>query len=96
MTQALRQLVAVVERYPELRAQSNVSRLQEELTTTENQIAFSRQHYNDVAMSYNTLQQLFPANLIAGVFRFQGAEYFSAEESDRAVPRVDLSLRANV
>ncbi len=93
LTQALRQLVAVVERYPELRAQSNVSQLQEELTTTENQIAFSRQHYNDVVMSYNTLQQLFPANLIAGVFRFEEADYFAADEADRAVPRVDLSLR---
>jgi LemA protein len=94
LTQALRQLVAIVERYPDLRANANVLRLQEELTTTENQIAFSRQHYNDVTMSYNTLQEVFPANLIAGVFRFERADYFSAEEAERAAPRVDLSLRS--
>ena len=69
-------------------------RLQEELTTTENQIGFSRQHYNDVVMRFNTVQEIFPANLIAGVFRFEPAAFFEADEGDRAVPEIDLSLRS--
>ncbi len=94
LTKALRQLIAVVENYPELRGTANVLRLQEELTTTENQIGFSRQHYNDVVMRFNTLQEMFPANLIAEVFRFEPAEFFEAEEADRVTPEVDLSLRS--
>ncbi len=93
LTKALRQLVAVVENYPDLRGTENVLRLQEELTTTENQIGFSRQHYNDVVMRFNTRQEVFPANLIAGVFGFERSDLFSAGESDRATPRVNLSLR---
>jgi LemA protein len=94
LTEALRRLVAVVESYPDLSGTSNVLRLQEELTTTENQIGFSRQHYNDVVMRFNTLQEMFPTNLIAEVFRFERADFFSAEDGDRAAPRVDLSLRS--
>lgn len=93
LTQAVRQLFAVVENYPTLRANENVRQLQEELTTTENQISFARQFYNDVAMRFNTLQEIFPANLIAIAFSFQRAEFFSAGEEDRATPQVDLSLR---
>ncbi len=94
LTQALHQLVAVVERYPDLRGTANVLQLQEELTTTENQIGFSRQHYNDIAMRFNTRQEVFPANLISTVFGFRRADLFSAEEADRVTPRVDLSLRS--
>ncbi len=94
LTKALRQLVAVVESYPELRGTENVLRLQEELTTTENQIGFSRQHYNDLVMRFNTLQEVFPANLIAEVFRFTPAEFFAVAESERETPSVDLSLRS--
>lgn len=93
LSRALRQLFAVVENYPQLRANENVLRLQEELTTTENQLGFARQFYNDVVMRFNTQQDVFPASLIAGVFGFRHAEFFAAEESDRAVPPVDLSLR---
>jgi len=93
LTQALHRLVAVVEKYPDLSGSANVLRLQEELTTTENQIGFSRQHYNDVAMRFNTLQEVFPDNAIASVFAFERADLFSADESDRVTPRVDLSLR---
>ena len=93
LSRALRQLFAVAENYPQLRANENVLRLQEELTTTENQLGFARQFYNDVVMRFNTQQDVFPASLIAGFFGFQHAEFFAAEESDRAVPPVDLSLR---
>lgn len=92
LTRALRQLFAVAENYPQLRANENVMQLQEELTTTENQLVFARQHYNDVVMGFNTQQDVFPANLIAGHFGFEHAELFAADESDRAVPPVDLTL----
>lgn len=94
LSRALRQLFAVVENYPQLRASENVLRLQEELTTTENQLGFARQYYNDVVMRFNTQQDVFPANLIAGNFGFQHAELFAAEASDRAVPPVDLTLKS--
>ena len=76
-----------------LRANENVLRLQEELTTTENQLGFARQFYNDVTMRFNTQQEVFPASLIASRFGFQRAEFFAAGEEDRAGPQVDLSLR---
>jgi LemA protein len=90
---ALRQLLAVVENYPALRANQNALRLQEELTTTENQLGFARQFYNDAVMRFNTQQEIFPANLIAGLFAFQPAELFAAEAAERLTPAVDLSLR---
>jgi LemA protein len=93
LTQALRQLFALFENYPTLRSNDNVMRLQEELTTTENQIAFARQFYNDTVMRYNTQQEVFPANVIASQFNFQRAQFFTAAEEDRATPQVDLSLR---
>lgn len=93
LSRALRQLFAVVENYPQLRANENVLQLQEELTTTENQLGFARQHYNDVAMRFNTQQELFPSNLVAGAFGFQPAEFFAADEPARVTPTVDLSLR---
>ena len=92
LSRTLRQLFAVAENYPQLRASENVQQLQKELTTTENQLGFARQFYNDVVMRFNTQQDVFPANLIAGNFGFQHAELFSADDGDRAVPPVDLSL----
>jgi len=92
LTQALRQLVALVENYPTLRANENVLRLPEELTTTENQLGFARQFYNDTVMRFHTMQELFPANLIASRLGFQRAEFFSAGEEERRTPQVDLSL----
>lgn len=92
LTRALRQLFAVAESYPQLRANENVMHLQEELTTTENQLGFARQYYNDVVMRFNTQQDVFPANLLAGHFGFQHAELFAADDSAHAVPPVDLSL----
>lgn len=92
LSRALRQLFAVAESYPQLRANENVLRLQEELTTTENQLGFARQYYNDVATQFNTQQDVFPANLVARPFGFAHAELFAAGDADRAVPAVDLTL----
>jgi LemA protein len=92
LTGTLRSLFAVVENYPELKANQNVLELQEQLTTTENQIAFSRQHYNATVLDYNTAIQVFPAVLIAGLFGFTKREFFDAEPEASAVPDVDLSL----
>ena len=87
-------LLAVMENYPQLKADQNVLRLQEELTTTENQIAFARQAYNDVVLSLNTRIESFPSNVIAGNFGFKPAEYFKGAPEDQAVPKVDLSMSA--
>ena len=87
-------LLAVMENYPQLKADENVVRLQEELTTTENQIAFTRQAYNDVVLALNTKVETFPTNIIASNFGFKGADYFKAAPGDEALPKVDLSLGA--
>ena len=92
LTQTLRSLFAVVENYPDLKANQNVLALQEQLTTTENQIAFSRQHYNASVMEYNTSIQTFPAVLIAGGMGFTKREFFEAEPEAQQVPQVDLTL----
>jgi LemA protein len=90
---ALGRLLAVVERYPDLKATGNIAALQEELTSTENKIAFARQIYNDTATRYNIRQAQFPVNLVAGVANASPAELWElADESERAVPKVDLSL----
>jgi LemA protein len=95
LSRALRQLLAVAENYPQLRANENVLHLQEEVTTTENQLGFARQYYNDVATQFNTQQDLFPAALVARRFGFQHAELFAAGDAERAVPAVDLTLPTN-
>ncbi|HVN87716.1 MAG TPA: LemA family protein [Candidatus Binatia bacterium] len=94
LTRSLGRLLAVIENYPELKANQNVLQLQEELTTTENQIGFARQFYNDVVMRFNTRLDVFPSNVIANFFAFQRAEFFAADDADKAVPRVDLSLKS--
>jgi len=89
LTGALRQLFALSEAYPNLKANENFTQLQEELTSTENKIAFSRQHYNDSAAVYNTARQKFPNNLVAGTFGFQKQDYFEIEEpAHREAPQV--------
>src|ERR1700733_101752 len=92
ITTGLGRLLAVIENYPQLKADENVLKLQEELTTTENQIAYARQAYNDVVLELNTRIQTFPSNLIAGNFGFKAAEYFKGAPEDAAVPKVDLSM----
>ncbi len=97
LSAALGRLFAVVEAYPQLKATGNVSQLQEELTSTENRIAFARQHYNDVSTQYNTKQQQFPTNLVAGLAKATPAELWEiTDAAERAVPRVDLSARPGV
>jgi LemA protein len=79
LTQTLRSLFAVAENYPQLKANENMLKLQEELTTTENRISFARQHYNDQAMKLNTRIEVFPTNLIANAFSFQKKDFFEVE-----------------
>jgi LemA protein len=89
---ALSRFNLVVERYPQLKATGNISQLQEELTSTENRVAFARQAYNDTATTYNVRQQQFPWSLIAGLARAEHVELWEiTDEGDRAVPTVDLS-----
>jgi Uncharacterized conserved protein len=92
LTGALRSLFAVVENYPDLKANQNVMQLQEELTTTENQIGFSRQHYNSTVRDFDTSIQTFPNVLMAGMMGFRSRDYFQIEEADAAVPEVNLNL----
>jgi LemA protein len=92
LTGTLRSLFAVVENYPDLKANQNVLSLQEELTTTENQISFSRQHYNASVLEYNNAIQVFPNVLLAGMFGFTKREFFEAEAEAANVPNVDLSV----
>jgi LemA protein len=95
LTAGVGRLLAVMENYPQLKANENVLRLQEELTTTENQISYARQAYNDLAMHLNTRIESFPANIIADHFGFKPAEYFKAAPEDVATPKVDLSINAH-
>ena len=90
LTGALRQLFALVENYPDLKANQNVLQLQEEVTTTENQIGFARQHYNATVKELNQSIQTFPNVLFAGALGFKEREYFQIEEADTAVPEVNL------
>ena len=90
LTGALGKLFALMENYPDLKANQNVSRLMEELSGTENKIAFSRQFYNDSVMSLNNAVQSFPSNFVAGMFHFTEATYFEVPEAETAVPKVDL------
>ncbi len=89
LTGALKSLFAVSEAYPDLKANQNFLPLQEELTSTENKIAFARQFYNDTTMGFNTRIESFPVNLIAGTFNFKKAEFFETEaEAERNAPDV--------
>ncbi len=81
-----------MENYPELKANQNVLELQEQLTTTENQISFSRQHYNATVLDYNTAIATFPNAMLAGPFGFAKRDFFDAEPEASNVPNVDLSL----
>jgi LemA protein len=88
---ALTRFFAVAEAYPDLKSSQNMRDLQEELASTENKIAFARQHYNDTATGYNTKQMQFPTNLVAGLAKAVPAELWEiTDEAERAVPKVDL------
>ncbi len=87
---ALGRLLAVFESYPDLKANQNVLQVQEELTSTENRVAFARQGYNDAVMAYNTRRESFPENIVAGLFAFKEAMLLEATESkeERQAPKV--------
>ena len=90
LTGALKSLFALSEAYPDLKANQNFLSLQEELTSTEDRIAYSRQFYNDSVMKYDNKIESIPSNIIAGMFGFKGREYFKAEEGATEVPRVQF------
>ena len=87
---AMGKLFALMENYPDLKANENVARLMEELSATENKIAFSRQFYNDSVMALNNAVETFPSNIVAGMFHFKQATYFEVPEGETAVPSVNL------
>lgn len=91
LTETLKSLFAVAENYPTLRANENFLRLQEELSATENKIAFARQFYNDEAMLYRIMIEKFPTNIIAGIFRFKPEELYSIPEGEKEPVKVSFS-----
>ncbi len=90
LTGALSNLFAAAEQYPQLRAVESVQLLQEQLTSTEDRIAFARQFYNDEVMKFNTVQATFPRNVLAGMLGFSPATMFAAEEAERANVQVKV------
>lgn len=92
LTGALGRLFAVAEAYPDLKANQNMMQLSEELTSTENKISFARQAYNDSVMAYNTKREVFPTNIVAGVFNFAAAELFQIENpGEKEAPKVSFT-----
>lgn len=90
LTGALRQLFALAEAYPELRASENFQNLQNELSDTENRIAVSRQIYNDTVLTYNNKVQQVPTNIVASMFGFDAREFFEAGEAADEAPAVEF------
>ena len=92
LTSTLGRLFAVAEAYPDLKANTTMMALMEELTSTENKVAFARQAYNDSVMGYNTLRETFPTNMIAGPFNFGPAELFVIEKAEeKEAPKVSFA-----
>lgn len=88
----LKSLFALSENYPNLKADTQMLSLQEELTTTENKISFARQYYNDEVMQFNTKLEVFPANMVASLFNFKKEDFFGLEDAaQREAPKVDFS-----
>lgn len=83
-------IFAVAENYPDLKANSNYTQLQEELTNTENKISYARQLYNSTTANYNMRLQTFPSNIIAGMFNFRAVDFLETPEAEKAVPKVDF------
>ncbi|MBS7020623.1 MAG: LemA family protein [Firmicutes bacterium] len=88
LTQALGRLFAISEAYPDLKANTNFMELQRSLQETEDKIAYARQFYNDTVMAYNNKIEMFPSNIIAGMFHFTKSEFFEIVEKDKEVPNV--------
>lgn len=92
LTGALRSLFAVVEKYPDLKANQNMLQLQEEITSTENKIAFARQYYNDEVARYNTSVKSFPMNIVASAFNFTAEDFFELKDlAEREPPKVNFT-----
>ena len=90
LTGALNKLFALAEAYPELKANENFLSLQNDLKDTEDKITYARQFYNDSAMGYNNLIQMFPSNIIANMFNFKKFDYFKADEKEKEAPKVQF------
>ena len=92
LSSALTRLLAVAERYPDLKASQNFLALQEELSSTENKISFSRQYYNDSVLNYNNKTQMFPPNIVAGMTGFKAGEFFEVKAAEeRTAPKVSFN-----
>jgi len=92
LSSVLSRLLAVVENYPDLKANQNFLALQEELASTENKISFSRQYYNDSVLRYNNQTQMFPSNIVAGMFGFKASEFFEVTlAAEREAPKVSFT-----
>ena len=90
LTQALSRLLALTEAYPDLKANTNFTDLQNNLKETEDKISFGRQFYNDTVLKYKDKLEMFPSNIIASIFGFKPEPFFEASESDREVPKVQF------
>lgn len=88
LTSALNKLLMLSEAYPDLKANENFLSLQNDLKETEDKIAYSRQFYNDSAMDFNNVVEMFPSNIIAGMFKFKKFEYFKIDEKEKETPKV--------
>jgi LemA family protein len=91
LTRQISGIFAVAENYPDLKASSNFTQLQEELTNTENKISYCRQLYNSVVSNYNLKLETFPSNLVAGIFDFKAADFLQTAEGEKEVPKVDFN-----
>ena len=91
LTGAMGRMFALMEAYPDLKANENMKQLMEELTSTENKVAFSRQAFNDTVTAYNTARETFPTALIAGTFNFTEAQLFEIQEAEKEAPQVSFT-----
>lgn len=90
VTQALNKLLALSEAYPELKANQNFLGLQQDVSDTEDKISYARQFYNDSVLTYNNKVQMFPSNIIAGMFNFTKASFFEVSNSDKEAPKISF------
>lgn len=90
VTQALNKLLALSEAYPELKANQNFLGLQQDVSDTEDKISYARQFYNDSVLTYNNKVQMFPSNIIAGMFNFTKASFFEVSDSDKQAPKISF------
>ncbi len=95
LSSALSRLMVVVERYPDLKANTNFARLQDELAGTENRITVERRRFNETVQGFNQKVRTFPTNILAGMFGFQQRQYFQASEAAQEAPKIDFSGGSN-